>query len=314
LLATRTPIEWSSRPEQPETEGLGLKVPGERRSALNKIVEHRELAEGSHFFVLDAPEIARKARPGQFVILLVDDRGERIPITIADSDPGRGTIKLLIQAVGKSTHQMGQLGVGDEFLAVVGPLGQPSPIEDYGRVVCLGGGFGIAALHPVAKGLKAVGNHVTSIIGARRKDLLIMEEEMRGASTELLISTDDGSYGFHGFVTDVLAKLIAEGGSIDIVFGIGPVPMMRAVALMTRAAGIRTISSLNPIMVDGTGMCGVCRCRVGGETKFACVDGPDFDAHEVDWDELVARQRAYLDQEKRALQKYLAQRGGGANG
>ncbi len=281
---------------------------------MNKILEHRELAEGSHFFVVETPEIARKARPGQFVILLVDEKGERIPITIADSHRENGTINLLIQAVGKSTHQMGRLRVGDEFLAVVGPLGQPSPIEKYGEVVCLGGGFGIAALHPVAKGLKGAGNRVTSIIGARRKDLLIMEEEMREASSELLISTDDGSYGFDGFVTDVLAKLLAENRTIDIVFGVGPVPMMRAVALMTKPAGIRTISSLNPIMVDGTGMCGVCRCRVGGETKFACVDGPDFDAHEVHWDELVARQRAYLDQEKLALEKYLTARRGGANG
>ncbi len=277
---------------------------------MNKILEHRELAEGSHFFVVETPEIAKKAEPGQFVILLAHEKGERIPITIADSDPEGGTIRLLIQAVGKSTHQIGELQAGDQFMAVVGPLGQPSPIENFGEVVCLGGGFGIAALHPVAKALKKAGNHVTSIIGARQKNLLIMEEDMRQASSELLISTDDGSYGFHGFVTDVLAKLMAEGKKIDAVFGIGPVPMMRAVALMTKPAGIKTISSLNPIMVDGTGMCGVCRCRVAGETKFACVDGPDFDAHEVDWDELVARQRAYLDQEKLALEKYLADRRG----
>ncbi len=281
---------------------------------MNKILEHRVLAEGSHYFVIEAPEIAQKAQAGQFVILLAHEKGERVPITIADSDPEKGTIKLLIQAVGKSTYQMGELAVGDGFLAVVGPLGRPSPIEKYGRVVCLGGGFGIAALHPVAKGLKNAGNHVTSIIGARRKDLLIMEEEMRGASSELLISTDDGSYGFHGFVTDVLAKLMAERKKIDAVFSVGPVPMMRATALMTRPPGIKTIVSLNSIMVDATGMCGACRVSVSGETKFACVDGPDFDAHEVDFDELVARQRAYLDQEKLALDKYLTEKGGGADG
>jgi ferredoxin--NADP+ reductase len=286
----------------------------EWRSALNRILEHRELAEGSHFFVIETPEIARKAQPGQFVILVAHEKGERVPITIADSDPEAGTIKLLIQAVGKSTHQMGELSAGDEFYAVVGPLGTPSHVENYGTVVCLGGGFGIAALHPVAKGLKKAGNHVTSIIGAREKDLMIMEEEMREASTELLISTDDGSYGFHGFVTDVLAKLMAEGRKIDIVFAIGPVPMMRAVALMTKAAGIKTIVSLNAIMVDGTGMCGACRVTVGGSTKFACVDGPDFDAHEVDFEELVSRQRAYLAEEKVALDTYLAEKGGGANG
>jgi NAD(P)H-flavin reductase len=281
---------------------------------LNEILEHQELAEGSHYFVIEAPQIAQKAQPGQFVILLAHEKGERIPITIADSDPDRGTIKLLIQAVGRSTYQMGELAVGDAFLAVVGPLGRPSPIEEYGRVVCLGGGFGIAALHPVAKGLRRANNHVTSIIGARRKDLLIMEEEMRKASSEVLISTDDGSYGFHGFVTDVLAKLMAEGRKIDIVFAVGPVPMMRATALMTKLAGIKTIVSLNSIMVDATGMCGACRVRVGGETKFACVDGPDFDAHEVNFDELVARQRAYLDQEKVALDRYMAEKGGGSDG
>jgi ferredoxin--NADP+ reductase len=281
---------------------------------LNRILEHRELAEGSHFFVIETPEIARKAQPGQFVILVAHEKGERVPITIADSDPEAGTIKLLIQAVGKSTHQMGELSADDEFYAVVGPLGTPSHIENYGTVVCLGGGFGIAALHPVAKGLKKAGNHVTSIIGAREKDLMIMEEEMREASTELLVSTDDGSYGVHGFVTDVLKKLMAEGREIDIVFAIGPVPMMRAVAQMTKPAGIKTIVSLNAIMVDGTGMCGACRVSVGGATKFACVDGPDFDAHEVDFEELVSRQRAYLAEEKVALDTYLAENGGGADG
>lgn len=281
---------------------------------MNKILEHRELAEGSHFFVVETPEIARKARAGQFVILLTDERGERIPITIADTDPEKGTIHLLIQAVGKSTYQMGELSVGDEFHAVVGPLGTPSHIENYGTAVCLGGGFGIAALHPVAKGLKRAGNHVVSIIGARHKDLLIMEQEMRESSSELLISTDDGSYGFHGFVTQVLEKLMAEGRQIDIVFAIGPVPMMRAAAAVTKPAGIRTIVSLNAIMVDGTGMCGACRVSVGGVTKFACVDGPDFDAHEVDFEELVSRQRAYLEEEKAALDRYLAGKGGDVNG
>jgi ferredoxin--NADP+ reductase len=251
------------------------------------------------------PLLVEKAQPGQFVILRIDEPGERIPMSIADLDKEKGILTIVFQEAGKSTAQLGALSEGDSIMDVVGPLGTPTHIEKYGTCVCVGGGIGIAPIHPVAKALKETGNHVISIIGARTKELLIMEEESKSACHQLHIATDDGSYGHHGFVTQVLADLLEKGEKIDFVFSVGPVLMMRALAKVTLPYKIKTIISLNPIMVDGTGMCGACRVTVGNQTKFACVDGPDFDAHQVDFDELLKRQKMYLQQEKIAMENFL---------
>ena len=266
------------------------------------IVKKMNLSHDVHWMDVDAPYVARKAQPGQFVITRVGGMGERIPLTIADSDKDAGTITLVFQEVGKSTMVMGGLKQGDKLDDVVGPLGLASHIEKLDLVVCVGGGIGIAPVHPVARGYKEAGSKVISILGARSKDLLIMESEMIKASTEVKVCTDDGSYGQQGFVTNVLEDLIKEGSPIDVVVAIGPVPMMEAVSKLTKPYGIKTLASLNPIMVDGTGMCGACRVTVGGEIKFACVDGPDFDAHEVDFAELRLRQRMYLSEERDAIE------------
>lgn len=266
------------------------------------ITKKMNLSHDVHWMDVDAPYIARKARPGQFVIVRIGVTGERIPLTIADSDRDAGTITLVFQEVGKSTMVMGGLKQGDNIDDVVGPLGVPSHIEKLGLVVCIGGGIGIAPVHPVARGYKEAGSKVISILGARTKDLLIMEKEMVKASTEVRVCTDDGSYGQKGFVTNVLEDLIKEGAPIDLIVAIGPVPMMEAVSKLTKPYGIKTMVSLNPIMVDGTGMCGACRVTVGGEVKFACVDGPDFDGHEVDFAELRLRQRMYLKEEREAIE------------
>ncbi|UCF89153.1 MAG: sulfide/dihydroorotate dehydrogenase-like FAD/NAD-binding protein [bacterium] len=266
------------------------------------ITKKMNLSHDVHWMDVDAPYIARKAQPGQFVIVRIGVTGERIPLTIADSDRDAGTITLVFQEVGKSTMVMGGMKQGDNIDDVVGPLGVPSHIEKLGLVVCIGGGIGIAPVHPVARGYKEAGSKVISILGARTKDLLIMEKEMVKASTEVRVCTDDGSYGQKGFVTNVLEDLIKEGAPIDVIVAIGPVPMMEAVSKLTKPYGIKTVVSLNPIMVDGTGMCGACRVTVGGEVKFACVDGPDFDGHEVDFAELRLRQRMYLKEEREAIE------------
>lgn len=266
------------------------------------IVKKMNLSHDVHWIEVDAPYIARKAQPGQFAILRVGDMGERIPLTIADSDRDAGTITMVFQEVGKSTMVMGGLKQGDKMDDVVGPLGLPIHIEKLGLVVCVGGGIGIAPVHPIARGYKEAGNKVISILGARSKGLLIMEDEMVKASTEVKVCTDDGSYGQKGFVTNVLEDLIKEGSPIDLVVAIGPVPMMEAVSKLTKPYGIKTMVSLNPIMVDGTGMCGACRVTVGGDVKFACVDGPDFDGHKVDFAELRLRQRMYLSEERDAIE------------
>ena len=266
------------------------------------IVKKMNLSHDVYWMDIDAPYVARKAQPGQFVITRVGGMGERIPLTIADSDREAGTITLVFQEVGKSTMVMGGLEQGDKLDDVVGPLGLPSHIEKLGLVVIVGGGIGIAPVHPIARGFKEAGSKVISILGARSKDLLIMEDEMVKASTEVMVCTDDGSYGQQGFVTNVLEGLIEEGSPIDLVVAIGPVPMMAAVCKLTKPYGIKTMVSLNPIMVDGTGMCGACRVTVGGEIKFACVDGPDFDGHEVDFAELRLRQRMYLSEERDAIE------------
>ncbi len=264
-----------------------------------KIVGRKEIAGGTVIInEIEAPLIARKTRPGQFVILKANEAGERIPLTMADIDTTKGTITIIYMVVGKSTEVFKELKVGDSFQDVIGPLGKPTQLEKVGKVVCVGGGTGIAVLHPITRGLKEIGNNVTSIIGARNKGLLILEEEMNAASHDLRICTDDGSCGHHGFVTDVLKELL-EGGDIKLVVAIGPVPMMKAVSNITKGFNVETLVSLNPIMVDGTGMCGCCRVTVGGETKFACVDGPEFDAHQVDYDELILRLRSYEEEERK---------------
>lgn len=269
-----------------------------------KIVKREEMAGGTVILnEIEAPLIARKAKPGQFVILKADEKGERIPLTMAETDPAKGTITIIYMVVGKGTSIFRDLKVGDVYQDVIGPLGKATHLEKEGTVVCVGGGTGVAVMHPITRALKEVGNHVIGIIGARNKELLILEEKMREASTELHICTDDGSYGHHGFVTQVL-KEVLETRDVKLVVAIGPVPMMKFVSKMTKEFGVRTIVSLNPIMVDGTGMCGGCRVSVGGKTKFACVDGPEFDGHQVDYDELMLRLQAYCEEEKQCHADY----------
>jgi glutamate synthase (NADPH/NADH) small chain len=272
-----------------------------REPKLNEIVEKRDLAPSLTLFKLYVPDIAKKVKAGQFVVLRADDYAERIPLTVAEYDRKAGLITVIFQAVGSSTQKMAKYEKGQTLLDVVGPLGKPSHIEKYGTVVCVGGGVGVAPVLPIAKALFEAGNKVISIIGARTKEMLILEEEMKAVSTELYVTTDDGSYGHHGFVTDILKQLIEKGEKIAEVVGIGPVVMMKAVSDVTRPHSIRTIVSLNTIMVDGTGMCGCCRATIGGETKFVCVDGPEFDGHQVDFKELVARQKMYNREERRAM-------------
>ncbi len=266
-----------------------------------EILEKATLAPQVTKYVIAAPKIARKRRAGQFVLIRVCEGGERIPLTIADADAERGTITLVVQEVGKTTLMMKQVPVGERFADVVGPLGMPTEIEKRGHVVCVGGGIGIAPLHPIAQALKKAGNRVTVILGARTADLLIMEEEMTRASDDLLICTDDGSRGTKGFVSDVLGGMIEAGTEINEVVTIGPAIMMKVVCEVTRPHAIRTLVSLNPVMVDGTGMCGGCRVDVDGKTQFACVDGPEFDGHQIDFDLLMRRQGTYREQEAEAL-------------
>jgi ferredoxin--NADP+ reductase len=269
-----------------------------------KIVHREEMAQGTIILnEIEALRISRKAKPGQFVILQADETGERIPLTMADTNPDKGTITIIYMVVGKSTARFKQLQVGDEYFALIGPLGAPTHIENFGKVVCVGGGTGIAVLHPITRALKQAGNEVTTILGARTYDLLIMEEKMRAVSDHFHICTDDGSHGHHGFVTDVL-KDVLEKDDINLAVAIGPIPMMKFCSLITKEKNVKTFVSLNPIMVDGTGMCGCCRVSVGGATKFACVDGPEFDGHKVDFDELAKRLASYLDEEKTSMETF----------
>jgi ferredoxin/flavodoxin---NADP+ reductase len=268
------------------------------------IIEREDLSENVVRMVLAAPEIARKRRAGQFIVLKIDEEGERIPLTIVDSDEAAGTITIIYQVLGKTTAALAAMKTGDELSDVLGPLGNPTEIENFGRVVCIGGGVGVSVAFPLAAALKEAGNYVTSIIGARNKSLLILEEEMKRVSDRLIVATDDGSYGFHGFVSVVLQNLIDAKEKIDRVFAIGPVPMMRVLCDVTMPHGIKTIVSLNPIMVDATGMCGACRVSVGGKTRLACVEGPEFDGHEVDFTLLANRLRMYQTQEKQAMEAY----------
>lgn len=273
-----------------------------------KIVHAQFIAPGIKRFVIEAPRIARKHKPGQFLIVRLYEEGERIPLTIEKSDPTRGTINIVVQSIGKTTHLLNSLEAGDSILDVVGPLGKPSEIANFGTVVIIGGGVGTAMAYPTAAELKRAGNRVLTIIGGRSKDLVILEREMREVSDAVMVTTDDGSYADKGLVTDKLRQLIENGTRIDLVLAVGPIPMMRAVAGMTAKENIRTIVSLNPIMIDGTGMCGGCRVLIDGKSEFACVDGPEFDAARVDFAVLVQRNAMYRTAERKSLEEFQADR------
>jgi ferredoxin--NADP+ reductase len=269
-----------------------------------RILAKEDLNPVTRGFVIDAPEIAGKALPGQFVMVLVDAHGERIPLTVADYGRAAGTITIVVQEVGKTTRLLGAQRPGDELYAVTGPLGLATEIKRYGTVLCIAGGFAVAIVYPIARALKQAGNRVLSILGARTRDLLFWEDRMRAVSDELIVTTDDGSYGRRGLVTEPEQEILASGTPVQRIWAIGPAMMMKFASLTSKPFGVPTFVSLNSIMVDGTGMCGACRVEVAGKTRFACVDGPEFDGHQVNWDLLVARQRIYLDEEKRALALY----------
>ncbi len=263
-----------------------------------KIISKRELCANQYELVIEAPYVVRNAKAGQFIILRAEENGERIPLTIADVDKESGLLTIVFMAVGYTTKKLAQLNEGDCVVDLAGPLGQPTHIKKYGTVVCLAGGYGAAPCYLISKAFKDAGNKVYMIMGARNKDLIFWQDKMRSACTELFITTDDGSLGEKGFVTQVLERIM-NSENINYAIAVGPMPMMRAVAEMTRGKGIYTEASMNPIMVDGTGMCGACRLTVGGETKFACVDGPDFDAHKIDFDEVINRCKIYKDEERK---------------
>lgn len=267
-----------------------------------KLLSKKELCKGQFEYTIEAPYVTRNAKAGQFVILRVEENGERFPLTIADVDKEKGELTIVFMAVGYSTAKLAQIEVGEEILDVTGPLGQPTHVEKYGTVVCIAGGYGAAPCYLIAKAFKDAGNKVYMISGARTKDLIFWQDKMKKASTELFITTDDGSFGIKGFGTQVLKDLM-DKEKIDYVIAVGPMPMMKAVADLTRGTGIKTEASMNPIMVDGTGMCGACRLTVGGKVKFACVDGPDFDAHEIDFDEVINRTKIYKPEERRRCEE-----------
>ena len=267
-----------------------------------ELLSRETLVPNNHLFKIEAPAVARKARAGQFVVLMIDEKGERIPLTIADWDREKGSITIVFMEVGVTTRKLAKLRAGDSIASFVGPLGLPSHIEKFGTVVCVGGGVGVAPIFPVARALKEAGNKIISIIGARSHDLLFWEDRMREVSDSLVVTTDDGSYARKGLVTEPLKEILEGAEKVDRVVAIGPAVMMKFCSLTTKPFAIPTIVSLNPIMVDGTGMCGCCRVEVGGETKFTCVDGPEFDGHQVDWDLVFARQRIYFDEEKHAME------------
>ena len=272
-----------------------------------KILLKQDLVPNIHLFKVAAPNVAKKARAGQFVVIRIDEKGERIPLTIADWDEEEGSITVVFMEVGTTTHRLALLKTGDFIADFIGPLGLPTHIEKFGTVICVAGGFAVATIMPIARAMRMEGNRVISIMGARNKSLIFWEDKLRSVSDQLIITTDDGSYARKGLVTEPLKELLAGDAKIDRVIAIGPSIMMKFCAKTTQPFGVKTIVSLNPIMVDGTGMCGCCRVSVGGVTKFACVDGPDFDGHQVDWDLLFARQRTYLDEEKRSFEQWQSQ-------
>ena len=274
-----------------------------------KILLRQDLVPNIHLFKFEAPAVAKKAQPGQFVVIRIDEKGERIPLTVAGWDEAEGSVTVVCMEVGTTTRRLATLNTGDSIADFVGPLGLPTHIEKFGTVACVAGGFAVATIMPIARAMRSHGNKVISILGARSKDLLFWEEELRSVSDQLIVTTDDGSYGRKGVVTEPLKELIESGEKIDRVIAIGPSIMLKFCAKTTEPFGVKTIVSLNPIMVDGTGMCGCCRVSVDGLTKFTCVDGPDFDGHQVDWDLLFARQRTYLDEEKRSLELWQQSQG-----
>jgi len=275
-----------------------------------RILAREDLTPDINLFKIEAPEIARKAQAGQFVIVRSDEKGERIPLTIADWDKEEGSVTVVFMKVGTSTRKLACLNAGDNIPDFVGPLGRPTEIEKFGTVACVAGGFAIATIVPIARAMRQAGNKVISIMGFRTKDLVFWEEKLDSVSDELMVTTDDGSYKRKGLVTEPLKELL-QNTKVNRVIAIGPTVMMKFCSLTTKPFGIKTIVSLNPIMVDGTGMCGCCRVSVGGETRFACVDGPDFDGHQVDWDLLMSRQRAYLDEEKESVKLWECRTSGG---
>lgn len=272
------------------------------------ILEKKELAPNTFWFEAKAPLVCHARKAGQFMIVCPHDKAERIPISLAGSNYENDSLWFVIQAIGKTTHEICSMKVGDSFMSIIGPLGEPSPIEKYGTVVCMGGGYGVAALLPICEELRAAGNRIIGVIGARERNLILLEDLMRQACDEVRISTNDGSYGTQGFVTDVLQQILDEGIQVDHTFAIGPVPMMAAVSKKTESLGIGCTVSLNALMVDGTGMCGGCRVHVNGQSKFACCDGPDFNGHKVDFDELMNRQKWYQNQEKIAFAAYQGEK------
>lgn len=274
---------------------------------MHRIIKKENLADSIKRIVVEAPLVSYNAKAGQFVVVMVDENGERLPLTLADTDKTKGLITLIFQEVGFSTQKLGSLNEGDNIFAILGPLGKPTHLEKIGTVICIGGGVGIAEIYPLSRAFKEAGNNVIGIIGSRSKELLILNEEMEKVCDELFITTDDGSYGRKGFVTDVLKELLAkieksEEAKDTIVYAIGPVPMMAKVAEVTKPYKVKTIVSLNPIMVDATGMCGSCRVTIAGKTKFGCVDGPEFDAHQVDFKELMER-LSFFKEEEQCLNK-----------
>jgi len=274
-----------------------------------KILLKQDLVSNIHLFKMAAPDVAKKAKAGQFVVIRIDEKGERIPLTIADWDEKEGSVTIVFMEVGTTTHRLALLETGDSLADFVGPLGLPTHIEKFGTVVCVAGGFAVATIVPIARAMREKGNKVISIMGARSKDLIFWEKNLRSVSDQLIVTTDDGSYARKGLVTEPLKELLEGSEKVDRVIAIGPSIMMKFCAKTTEPFGVKTIVSLNPIMVDGTGMCGCCRVDVGGVTKFTCVDGPDFDGHQVDWDLLFARQRIYLDEEKRSFEQWQCQGG-----
>lgn len=272
---------------------------------MGEVVSKKRLCRNVVWMEVKAERVAAKAKPGQFVIVRVDEKGERVPLTLYRWSRGRGVVELIFQEVGKTTLKLSRLNVGDVVLDIVGPLGKPVQEKLYGSVAVVGGGVGAAEAYPVAQALKKAGNHVAAILGARSADLLILEEEFKALAEEVYVATDDGSKGLKGTVVDALKSHVSKRGGVDLVYAVGPAAMMKAVSEYTKPYGIKTLVSLNPIMVDGTGMCGSCRVSVGGETKLTCVDGPEFDGHQVDFEQLMARQRMYLEAEKKALQRFL---------
>jgi len=285
-------------------QGLIAGFCGTGEERMGKIIVHERIGADVFRMVIEAGKIARKRKAGQFIIIRIDEHGERIPLTIADANPERGTITIIYQVVGKSTEQLSTKEVGAFLTDVVGPLGRPTHVENFGTVVCVGGGIGKAPLFPIAEAMKRAGNEVICIVGARGKDLIILEDELRVISDELIVCTDDGSHGRKALVTEPLKEILDSGRKVDLCVAIGPAVMMKFVCKVTEPYGIPTVVSLNSIMIDGTGMCGCCRVTVGGQTKFVCVDGPEFDGHKVDYDQLIMRLDSYKDEEAEAMRRW----------